>query len=423
MKSIKAKLIMLGAVSIVCTVILGIVGIYIMNSNNESNQVLNDINNINLMQNENTTLETSFLYDLDLNHYQTIQANLSSMEKAAADALTYSGGEVYNGDLQSVASTIGTVGANTAELNQLLGERGFKSDSGMYASYAGGDQGLMDAIGQMSGESSWVDGVWDTAALSGIAAEPVDGKNFKKTTYSHEIPDISKRNTLMVRLGGNGIEYTGDVYITNIMLDDTALAMADINPEVLAGSYGDGLAGIQVSTFDGMDALHIQTKFANVNGNWQEVTSRIDVTGINVSEYKNITFDLYFEEKEMQDISIATAFDVKYDFEGKLTNINTMFEAYNKLVAEGSDTRSYPDDMVSLLSEMVGNAPLYTKDSGIADALKTGFSAKLSALEQIIDYDKDILALKAENNTLNASLTSETAEVRNKIEELPTRRR
>lgn len=418
MKSIKAKLIMLGAVSIVCTVILGIVGIYIMNSNNESNQVLNDINNINLMQNENTTLETSFLYDLDLNHYQTIQANLSSMEKAAADALTYSGGEVYNGDLQSVASTIGTVGANTAELNQLLGERGFKSDSGMYASYAGGDQGLMDAIGQMSGESSWVDGVWDTAALSGIAAEPVDGKNFKKTTYSHEIPDISKRNTLMVRLGGNGIEYTGDVYITNIMLDDTALAMADINPEVLAGSYGDGLAGIQVSTFDGMDALYIQTKFANVNGNWQEVTSRIDVTGINVSEYKNITFDLYFEEKEMPDISIATAFDVKYDFEGKLTSINAMFDAYNKLVAEGSDAGSYPDDMTALLGEMVANAPLYTKDQGIADALTSGFSAKLSAVEQIIDYDKDILALKAENNTLNASLTGETAEVRNKIEEL-----
>lgn len=418
MKSIKAKLIMLGAVSIVCTVILGIVGIYIMNSNNESNQVLNDINNINLMQNENTTLETSFLYDLDLNHYQTIQANLSSMEKAAADALTYSGGEVYNGDLQSVASTIGTVGANTAELNQLLGERGFKSDSGMYASYAGGDQGLMDAIGQMPGESSWVDGVWDTAALSGIAAEPVDGKNFKKTTYSHEIPDISKRNTLMVRLGGNGIEYTGDVYITNIMLDDTALAMADINPEVLAGSYGDGLAGIQVSTFDGMDALYIQTKFANVNGNWQEVTSRIDVTGINVSEYKNITFDLYFEEKEMPDISIATAFDVKYDFEGKLTSINAMFDAYNKLVAEGSDAGSYPDDMTALLGEMVANAPLYTKDQGIADALTSGFSAKLSAVEQIIDYDKDILALKAENNTLNASLTGETAEVRNKIEEL-----
>lgn len=278
MRSIKAKLIMLGAVSIVCTIILGLVGIYIMNSNNANNQVLNDINNINLMQNENTTQETSFLYDLDLSHYQTIQTNLSAMEKAAADALTYSKEEDYDVDLQSVASTIGTVSANTAELNNLLSERGFKSDSGMYASYAGGDESLASAIGQMAGESSWVDGVWDTAALSGIAAEPIGGKNFKMTTYSHEIPDISKRNTFMVRLGGNGIEYTGDVYITNIKLDGTALAIADINPDVLSGSYGDGLSSVQVSTFDGMDALYLQTKFANVNDNWQEVTTRIDVS-------------------------------------------------------------------------------------------------------------------------------------------------
>lgn len=418
MRSIKAKLIMLGAVSIVCTIILGLVGIYIMNSNNANNQVLNDINNINLMQNENTTQETSFLYDLDLSHYQTIQSNLSVMNGAVADALTYSGGAAYNADLQSVASTIGTVSANTTELNNLLGERGFQNNSGMYASYAGDDESLAAAIGQMSGESGWADGVWDTAALSGIASESNGGKNFKKTSYSHEIPDISKRNTLMVRLGGNGIEYTGDVYITNIKLDDTALSIADINPDVLSGSYGDGLSSVQISAFDGMDALYIQTKFANVNGNWQEVTTRIDVSDLNVSEYENVSFDLYFEEKEMPEISIATAFDSKYDFEGNLTKINTMFDAYNKLVAEGSDTGSYPDDMVALLNEMVANAPLYTKDQEIADTLISGFSAKLAAVENIIDYDKDILALKAENNTLNASLTSETSEVRNKIEEL-----
>ncbi|MDE6219233.1 MAG: hypothetical protein K2G51_02165 [Lachnospiraceae bacterium] len=418
MKSIKAKLIMLGAVSIVCTIILGLVGIYIMNSNNANNQVLTDINDINLMQNENTTQETSFLYDLDLSHYQTIQSNLSSMKEAAADALTYSGGEDYDTDLQSVASTIEEVRANTVELNKLLSERGFQSDSGMYASYAGGDENLALAIERMSGESSWVDGIWDAAALAGIVAEPVEGKNFKRAAYSHEIPDISKRNTLLIRLGGNGIEYTGDVYITNIRLDDTALAIAEINPDVLSSSYGDGLSSIQISTFDGMDAIYIQTKFANVNGNWQEVSSRIDVTDFNVTEYQNISFDLYFEEKEMPDISISTAFDSKYDFEENHTAVNAMFDAYNKLVAEGGSTGSYPEDLVALLGEMVANAPLYTKDQELADVLTTEFSAKLAAVDQIIEYDKDILALKAENNTLNASLTSETAEVRNKIAEL-----
>ena len=418
MKSIKAKLIMLGAVAIICTVILGLVGICIMNSNNANNQVLGDINNINLKQNENITQETSFLYDLDLNHYQTIQSNLTYMNEAAADALTYSKGESYNADLQRVSETIGHVSANTVELNKLLADRGFRSDSGMYAGYAGGDENLFSTIAQMSGESGWADGVWDNAALAALVSEPIGGKNFKRTSYVHEIPDISKRNTLMIRLGGNGLEYTGDVYVTNIKLDSAELSIADINPDVLSGSYGDGLANVEIGTFDGKDALHIQTKFTNVNGNWQEVTTRIDVTDINVSEYRTISFDLYFEEKELPEISVATAFDVKYDFETELKNINTMFDTYNKLVAEGSDTGSYPDDMVALLNTMLANAPLYTKDQAIADALSGGFSAKLAAVEGIISYDKDILSIKAENNTLNANLTEETTAVRTRIEEL-----
>ncbi len=418
MRSIKTKLIMLGAVSIVCTIILGLVGIYIMNSNNVNNQVLNDINNINLKQNENTTQETSFLYDLDLLHYQTIQSNLASMSEAAAAALSYSKKEAYDADLQSVAATIETVQRNTVQLNSLLEQRGFKSDRGMYAEFTKEDDALTDAISRMSGESSWVDGVWDTAALSQIAAVPIGGKNYKKTSYSHDIPDISKRNMLLVRLGGNGIAYTGDVYVTNIRLDNTAFAMADINPEALASSYGDGLADISVSTFDGMDALHIQTKFANVNGNWQEVTSRIDVTDMNIAEYKRVSFDLYFEEKEIPDISIATAFDAKYDFEENLKEVQSMFDTYNKLVAEGSDIANYPEKIRALLQEMHTNAPLYTKDSEIANALVSGFSAKIAAVENILDYDKDILSLKEENNTQNKNLTSETSDVRSKIETL-----
>ena len=60
----------------------------------------------------------------------------------------------------------------------------------MYAEFTKEDDALTDAISRMSGESSWVDGVWDTAALSQIAAVPIGGKNYKKTSYSHDIPDI-----------------------------------------------------------------------------------------------------------------------------------------------------------------------------------------------------------------------------------------
>ncbi len=120
----------------------------------------------------------------------------------------------------------------------------------------------------------------------------------------------------------------------------------------------------------------------------------------------------------MPEISIATAYDGKYDVEGELKNANSLFDTYNKLVAEGSDAGSYPTDIIALLNELVTNAPLYTKDAEIADTLTSNFAAKLSAVEHIVEYDKDILALKAENNTLNTALTNETSEVRSKIEEL-----
>ncbi len=148
------------------------------------------------------------------------------------------------------------------------------------------------------------------------------------------------------------------------------------------------------------------------------MTSRIDVTDMNIAEYKRVSFDLYFEEKEIPDISIATAFDAKYDFEENLKEVQSMFDTYNKLVAEGSDIANYPEKIRALLQEMHTNAPLYTKDSEIANALVSGFSAKIAAVENILDYDKDILSLKEENNTQNKNLTSETSDVRSKIETL-----
>lgn len=263
-----------------------------------------------------------------------------------------------------------------------------------------------------------MDGVWETAVLSELETVPIGGKNYKKATYSHEVPDISKRNLLLVRLGGNGIAYTGDVYVANIRFDNTALAMTDIDLEMLAASYGDGLAGVSVSSFDGMDVLYIQTKFANVNGNWQEVTTRIDVSDLNIADYERVSFDLYFEEKEIPDISVATAFDTKYDFERNMKAVQSLFDSYNKLVAEGSDIGSYQEDIRSLLNELYTNAPLYTKDTELANVLVNGFSTKLEATESIFNYDKNILSLKAENNIGNKNLTSETSDVRTKIEAL-----
>ena len=398
MNSIKAKLIMLGAVSIICTIILGVTGIYIMNSNNSSNQVLNDINNINLKQNENTTQETSFLYDLDLNHYQTINTNLSAMNDAVKDALEYSKGQSYNADLENISADIETAVGNTAQLRDLLAERGFRAGEGMYQSFLGSDEELAACISQMSSESDWVDGVWRDIDISTTDTVEIGGKEYKKLAYNNDLPDSSKRDMLVVRFGGNGVNYTGNVYITDLKIGDTPIDLTALDQEVMAKSYGDGLSELQISTFDGKDCIAFKGSFVSNNENWAEASIRIGIEEYDNSSAKSVSYNAFFEATEYPVFSIAVAVDGKYNFEANLEQVNSKFEAYNKLVAEGNDTGSYPDDIAALLSEMSTNAPLYTMSAEIADGMTAALTNKSESMKKIVEYDANILAIKSENN-------------------------
>lgn len=418
MNSIKAKLIMLGAVSIICTIILGVTGIYIMNSNNSSNQVLNDINNINLKQNENTTQETSFLYDLDLNHYQTINTNLSAMNDAVKDALEYSKGQSYNADLENISADIETAVGNTAQLRDLLAERGFRAGEGMYQSFLGSDEELAACISQMSSESDWVDGVWRDIDISTTDTVEIGGKEYKKLAYNNDLPDSSKRDMLVVRFGGNGVNYTGNVYITDLKIGNTPIDLTALDQEVMAKSYGDGLSELQVSTFDGKDCIAFKGSFVSNNENWAEASIRIDIEEYDISSAKKVSYNAFFEATEYPVFSIAVAVDGKYNFETNLEQVNSKFEAYNKLVAEGNDTGSYPDDIAALLSEMSTNAPLYTMSAEISDGMTAALTNKSEAMKKIVEYDANILAIKSENNALNASLSDSASSVREQIEEM-----
>lgn len=86
--SIKSKLVLLGSVAIGATIILGITGINLINSNNAQQQITNEINNINLLQHENQTNEISFLYHLDNEYYSTILNNQSVMLDYANKAIS-----------------------------------------------------------------------------------------------------------------------------------------------------------------------------------------------------------------------------------------------------------------------------------------------------------------------------------------------
>ena len=416
LRSVKGKLIALGCVSIVTTLILGYTGIKVLRSNDANNQVLADINNINLLQNENNTLETAFLYDLDTEHYQTVQRNLDTMDVAIQDALANSS-PAFNGDLSTIATDISSLKQNMTALTASLSERSFDSTAGMYAAFQEQDATLTEVFGQMDTESAWVDGAWMEVPMQDMEVVTIDDKNYRKYTYETELANVGKRNYLVVRAGNNGILYTGNVYINNVRFDDSIeVDLASLTAESLSKSYGDGLSELSVSQFNGTSCITYKGKYTDTNENWQEASIEIPIDTYPMEKSKKVAFDIYFEETELPVIKVAIAYTEKYAFADSLNYVNTKFQEYNKLVAEGTDASSYATDISAKLEEMTANISLYTINDDLVARGTTAFTAKTEALKKILDYDTSILSLKTENNALNNNLTTTISAIREQIE-------
>lgn len=80
---IKGKICLIGGVAILSAVVLGTVGVSALNKNSRNNQILKDVNEVNLLQNENQSLDTSYLYFLDSSYLDNIVKNLGTMEDGA----------------------------------------------------------------------------------------------------------------------------------------------------------------------------------------------------------------------------------------------------------------------------------------------------------------------------------------------------
>lgn len=417
LRSVRGKLLVLGLVSIATTVTLGFTGISVLNSNNANSQVLEDINNINLLQNNNTTEETAFLYDLDLTHYENIQSNLASMKSAATDALKYSNASFRSG-LTSIDDDIASLTENMTNLTSHLGARSFDSTTGMYATFLGSDTSINDAFDIMTAEADWIDGVWSEVPMDSMDSIIINGKTYRKYTYKTDIIASGKRNFLLIRLGNNGILYTGQVYITNIQFDgSTAVDISAIGEDALGKSYGEGFKDLKVSEFNGESCLTYTGTFTDTNPNWQEASIQVPIIDYPMESSKKLSYDIYFEETELPVVKLAVAFNEKYNFVEHLASANTLFQEYNSLIAEGSDASELGGEIVALLEEITNYLQVYT---GIADAISTGTPAlnqKIEALQSIISYDTEILSLKSANNTLNANLTSAISDIRSQIEQ------
>lgn len=418
-QSIKGKILLMGGVAIAASVVLGSVGITALNKNSRNNEVLKQINAINLAQNENQSLDTSYLYFLEDSYLEKIVNNLGTMENDSKTAKK-SASLKEKKELDSIAETITECKDNYTQIRTLAQERGYTSDAGEYQKFIANDEELAGTFAGVKDDKSWLDGAWKGIA-SGGKTVTVNGKEYTKFTYTSDIPKEGKRNYIVLRLGGTGAAFSGDVYFDNITFSEgkkkQSVDISKVTDDDISGSYGDALKDKKVTEFSkGKSAVLFKSKFTEANATWEEVSIKIPITSYDMQNYKKVSFDAYLAKGNYKELSLAAAFSDKYDFGGTLSSINDNFAAYSKHVMEGADVTEEAQTISDQFKEITENVPYYISDKQLQSDVAAKLSDKQSQFEAMNKSDEQVLKLKKDNTTLSESLTKTTSTVRKQVE-------
>lgn len=158
--SLKGKLLIMGSISLITSIILGIVGITSLNKNNAYNQILEAVNDVNVKQYENQSLETSYLYFLEDSYLEKLTVNLEEMHGRELGAQGLAGGR-YDKAMESMAEITEKCQENYNRLRTLSSERGFTVEQGKYADFASGDDVLQEQLRTAVDDKGWIDGGWE----------------------------------------------------------------------------------------------------------------------------------------------------------------------------------------------------------------------------------------------------------------------
>lgn len=293
--SIRGKIVLISTVSVVTSLVLGTSGIVALNKTASNNMILQDINKINLAQNENQALDTSYCYYLDSSYLENIVSNLDEMSSDAESAGKHAS-IAWQSDVSEVKSVLEKTKSNYSQILELSNQRGFTEDSGMYQTYLSSDDSLNESFATIKDDKDWVDGAW--IKLAGIGKDTeVNGKKLIKASYSNPIPKIGKRMYLYVRLGGNSIDYNGKVYVNNLAFHKgnktTPIDLSEYTEDDLNGSYGDALKGLKIEDFGGKKTISLDGKYTASKAQWEEISIKIPADKLNIQDYDSFSYDMY----------------------------------------------------------------------------------------------------------------------------------
>lgn len=418
--SIKQKILLMGGIALLASVILGYVGISALNRNSNSNEVLSAINNINLYQNENKSLDTSFLYFLEDSYLEKIVNNLDEMQANVKNADKIAGQKLKS-DFSKMEKAVSECKDNYEQLRSLGKQRGYTPEEGTYADYVAGDEELLEKL-KTAGDDTWVDSATvDLPADMEQVSE--SGKTYAKLHYESALPQTGKRDTLTVRVSGTAIDYTGDIYVSNLTFYQGGEAipydMSEVDASSIKDSYGV-IKQIDVVDFQGNRSFFASSNFSAANDSWEEVYLCIPVIDYEIQNFDSVSYDLYLETGacgSTAGLSTRATPNIVYDFVGALDKLNIKFENYTKHVVEGKDVAEETQDICNSYDEILSATNDYIVDEELKSSIKGSLQSRYDKFKEINKNDEKVIAIKRENITLSDNLTTLTDEVRSTITE------
>ena len=415
LKSVRRKLIALGGTAILVTAILGATGIQSLRSNNANTRVLENVNKINLLQNSNQTAEISFLYSMDTSYNTTIMENLDTMQKAAESAMKSADAKAKK-NLKTISSNTVQMKENMSTFASLAETRSFSKEKGLYADFAAQDDVLQEQFTKLAEESEWLDGSWKESTMASLPKVKIDGVTYRKYTYTDSLKDISKRDYLVVRMGGDQVTFKGKAIVNNILLDgETKIDLSAITEEDLSKSYGDAYKTLTVGTAGEEPSILFDAEYHG-GGNWEEASIEIPVTDYEIQNAKKISYDLYLEDKVSSSFKAASAFNEKYNFAGNLEKLQNNFASYSKKVAEGVTDQELMDKINKVMDAIKANVATYCLNEEVISAVTEAVETKQSIFADIVASDEKIVKVKSENNTIEKQLLECSNKVASEIE-------
>ena len=406
-QTIKSKILLMGIFSILAAVCIGVLGINSLGRNSSNSEIGSIVNEIDVLQAKNLALEAQYQYYIDQKYLDNILGNLGQM-LSNVEQLRDMTGAAYREDIGKMMDGLTRIQSNYSGIREWSGTRGFDGVSGLYGQYLETNSALSESFSVLIDKPEWLEIKWIDARMwsSGDRVE-IDGKEYVKLVYTGPVPNGVRRNSLIFRIGGT-LTYQGDCYITDIRFTKGA-DKAEIDLNAVDSVKGSNVAYVdsEVTTFDEKPAIRVGCSFNASNEGWEEFAVEIPVSEYDPQNYSTIEYTVYLEPNDMTyEYKYGGAYSGAYSYSGSLEQLDKDVDTYSRLVVEGKDVAEIYAGIEQLIAEMETNIPLYTTDSGLAGDSLAKLGAKKEVLSQMKALDDQILALKAENVTLNAELTS-----------------